>query len=392
MDRLLEYSAAKLETVSLSFRRFLFHRVDLRAACTGVIGQRGSGRSTLLLQLARLKGKELQPLYLDLGDPVFAHLSLFEIATRHVAYGGELLVLDELHRYPAALTDLQLIRQRYPGLRILFACSMAGNDEGLIYELSRFSELHHLPVMSFREFLAFKHGQSFPVIHLDELLDYNLSPGSEVLNRLHPLPWFDEYLVQGMYPFAHEPAAVYGERLRRNQMRVVSEDIMAVFHMDYASLAKVSRILCRIADLGPSRPHIEQLAAWSGTSRDSLLKFMKYLHQAGLLGWLAGGHEDINYLNKPERISLSNPNLACALAATEPSRESLLEMFALSQLRFRHQINQAGKRAWLIDLEHRFEWDWLSQPSAHPQAYRLTAGEERKRGGRIPLWMLGFLY
>ena len=35
---------------------------------------------------------------------------------------------------------------------------------------------------------------------MDELLEYNRMPGSEVLHRIRPLQYFDEYLLNGYYP------------------------------------------------------------------------------------------------------------------------------------------------------------------------------------------------
>lgn len=395
MKRLQQQSDSLLCKATSSFRRSLFYTLVQPEKMTGIIGPRGVGKTNLMIQIARRENSSTDKvLYLSLDDPAFSVRSLVDYTGEFVRYGGELLLLDELHRYPNALQDLTSIQSDYPDLKIIFACSSAGNEEGLIYELSRLADLHYLPALSFREFLQLKYGLSFPIIQFDELLDYNLIPGAEVIHRIRPLGYFEEYLKSGFHPYEYGSSPEYYHRLRENLLRTVSEDIMAVYKMDYESLSKVNRILMYLAERGGERPNVERMADWAGTTRDSLLKFLKYLHKAGLIAWVTSGNGDINYLNKPARLFLGHPNLMFATAGKDPDRAIVLESFLHHQLRLEHQVNLISGGRYLVDLEFEFIMGWTGKPlgSYDKNQYELVDGLEKKIGARVPLWMMGFLY
>ncbi|MEA1981453.1 MAG: AAA family ATPase [candidate division Zixibacteria bacterium] len=364
---------------------------------TGIVGPRGVGKTSLLLQLLKEKLHDQENvLYVQLDDVHFSTQSLFEFAREFVLKGGKMLALDNLHKYPEGVTDLQKIAEELPDLKILFAGSSAGDDDGAFYELSRIASLHYLPGLSFREFLEFRYDHAFPVIQMDELLEYNRMPGVEVLHRIRPLQYFDEYLTQGFYPQQIENPALYYQSVMNLVNKVLTEDFSVVHRIDYESVLKIRRLLAKLAVEGPFKPNIEKLADEVGTTRDSLLKFLKYLHRAGMIGWLTKGHEDVNYFNKPDRLLMSNSCLIAALSPDLPSRESLLETFLHNQLRLAHQVNLTSRGSYLMDLEYEFEMEWMTGGSnkgkSKSQAYVVSPEAESASGNVIPLWMFGFLY
>lgn len=395
IERLEKFSLQQIETVTLQFRRFLFYHLDLSAGAIGIIGPRAVGKSILLRQLAYDQWKRNERvLLLDLADPLFSQESLFRVVQAYALEGGKHLFLDELHLYSHALADLIRIQSEFPDLRLVFSASAAGNEEGLIYDLSRIAELHYLPVLSFREFLHFRHGLRFPVIHFEELLDYNLMPGSEVYHRIRPLAYFQEYLARGAYPLSQVEQVAYSAELRTELGRCLADDIMAVYHMDYESLLKMNRILMYLASRQLFRPTIERMALACQTTRDSLLKFLKYLHKAGLVGWVTREGEDVNFLNKPDCLCLNDSNLLVALALQAPDQRAVYETFLVHQLKLKHQVHQSGNTSYLVDFDYRFELSW-NQAEGNLSAnnsYLIVDQAERKAGNRIPLWMLGFLY
>jgi len=364
---------------------------------TGIVGPRGVGKSTLLLQILKEKVDFSESvIYVQLDDVHFSTQSLFDFAKEFVLKGGTFLALDNLHKYPDGVSDLQKIDEELPDLKILFASSSAGDDEGAFYEISRIAALHFLPGLSYREFLEFRHEHSFPIIQMDELLEYNRMPGAEVLHRIRPLQYFDEYLTQGYYPNHEENTVLVYQSVMYLVNQVLTEDFGVVHRIDYESVLKIRRLLFRIVVEGPFKPNIEKLADEVGTTRDSLLKFLKYLHKAGMIGWLTKGHEDVNYLNKPDRLLMNNSCLIAALSPDLPSRESLLETFLQNQLRLAHQVNLTSRGSYLMDLEYEFEMEWMvggsNKVKSKSRAYMVSPDAESASGNVIPLWMFGFLH
>lgn len=397
MDRLKQISEELIQKVETSFHRFLFYRITLESQITGIVGPRGVGKSKLILQLVREKYKESSGiLYAKVDDIHFSSQSLLDFARVFVSKGGKLLVLDNLHKYPGVVSEMNSIATEFENLKILFASSSAGDNEGAFYDLSRIASLHYLPGLSFREFLDYRYSLSFPVIQMDDLLEFNRIPGAEVLHRIRPLQYFDEYLYEGYFPYANDSQALYSQKVMELVNTVITEDFSAVHRIDYESVLKIHRLLAELAANGPFKPNIEKLADKVGTTRDSLLKFLKYLHKAGLIAWITKGHEDINYSNKPDRLLLNNSALAMALSSSEPAKAILHESFICNQLRLFHQVNLSTKGNYIIDLEYEFILDEIHEKvgkrNNNSKAYTISPNAESGSGNIIPLWMIGFLY
>ena len=88
-----------LSKKSLSFKRFLFNEIDFKAPIIGIKGGRGSGKTTLLHQYAKTtKYKPSKILYISCDHPAMIGEQLYKIADEFYAYGGKLLILDEIHK------------------------------------------------------------------------------------------------------------------------------------------------------------------------------------------------------------------------------------------------------------------------------------------------------
>ncbi|MBT7093319.1 MAG: AAA family ATPase, partial [Bacteroidetes bacterium] len=109
----------------------------------GIVGGRGVGKTTLLLQLMKTRlGKNDRGLYLSLDDSYFASHSLLDTAQKSVQGGITHLFIDELHKYPDGLNDIQVIEREMPDLSVVFAASSLGDHDSIFYELSRIADLH----------------------------------------------------------------------------------------------------------------------------------------------------------------------------------------------------------------------------------------------------------
>mgnify|MGYP006309618645 CR=1 FL=1 len=123
--RLSQISNNARANVPDSFRRFLFDEIDWNLRLIGISGARGSGKTILLLQYFKKIYKEKNALYVSLDDVYFAENKLLYFAEEFRSMGGELLLLDEVHRYKNWSQELKNIYDSVPGLQVVFTSSSA---------------------------------------------------------------------------------------------------------------------------------------------------------------------------------------------------------------------------------------------------------------------------
>ena len=99
MERLVEKSARKINHVSMAFKRYLYHEINTSNRLTAIKGARGTGKTTLLLQLAKDYHSD-EMLYVALDDLFFSENTLYGLAEKFTKIGGKLLLIDEVHKYP----------------------------------------------------------------------------------------------------------------------------------------------------------------------------------------------------------------------------------------------------------------------------------------------------
>lgn len=257
MNRLISISDDLLNRSTGNFTRFLYNKVSLSNKLTGIVGGRGVGNTTLLLQCMKNKlGSEDKGLYINLDDFYFSAFYLLDFAREFYKKGGTHLFIDDLHKLPGADQDLIVISGELPDLHIVFSSTTLKGNSSLT-DLREHPGLHLLPGMSFREFLEFRYQYIFPIINFDELLELNRNPGITVLNRIRPLQYFDEYLREGYYPMSNNSTAGYQHRLMKNLNQILEGDLSAMHNIDYESVGKIRHLLSILADKCPFKPNIE---------------------------------------------------------------------------------------------------------------------------------------
>jgi predicted AAA+ superfamily ATPase len=100
LENIVRFHAGIINDTPLSFTRYLYDKIDFNERLIGIVGQRGVGKSTLMLQY--LKKNFINPedgLYLSLDNPIVAGINLTLFTEDFVAKNGKLRILDEVHKY-----------------------------------------------------------------------------------------------------------------------------------------------------------------------------------------------------------------------------------------------------------------------------------------------------
>ncbi len=397
MEALYLNSQKKIQQVSLSFQRFLLEKIDWNERLIAISGARGAGKTILLLQHAKKHlPQDGTVLFVSLDDLYFSDHSLLDLAGKFTLAGGKKLLLDEIHKYPNWSRELKLIYDDFPGLQVVFTSSSILEIYKGDSDLSRRAVSYLLPELSLREFIELELEIMLPSVSLDQLLNDHLSLSHQILEKIKPIPTFQNYMKWGAYPFFKEGKENYLEKLRRTVQLTIEIDLNAVENMDYEMLFKLKKLIRLIATSVPFTPNVSELSQKTGISRPSLLRAFDLLERARILQSLHKPNSGIGALTKPEKLYLSNTNLAYALGEENVNIGSLRETFFANQLRIIAQVNLAPKGDFIVDEKLTFEVGGKSKSGFQiqevPSSFIVKDNIEYGVGKIIPLWLFGFLY
>lgn len=396
MEALLLEFQSKIARISLDIQRYLVHQMDLNNPLIAVKGARGAGKTTLILQLAKLYLPLKSTLYVSLDHIYFFDNKLYDLAKQFTQFGGTHLLLDEVHKYPNWSREIKLIYDNFPELTVIFTSSSMLEIYKSESDLSRRAITYDLKELSFREFITFETKKTFPVYSFLEILENHNRIATELLDEIKPLPLFEKYLKIGVYPYYKENEDLYIQKLQNTINLIIEIDINAVEDLQYDTLVKLKKLLISVASSAPFTPNITKLSQKVGVSRNMLVQSIKILERAGLVNELYKDVSGIGVLTKPEKLYLNNSNLMYALAKENTNIGNVRETFFLNQFKGLHEINRSELSDFKIDKTYTFEVGGKNKTKKQitniENAYVAKDGIEIGFGNIIPVWLFGMMY
>ena len=150
---LFEEQTKLLNKINLEKKRYLYEKINWNLKSIGILGQRGLGKTTMMLQYIKENfSNSSGALYVSLDNPYMQSLSLFEFAKEFEQLGGEVLFVDEVHKYENWSTHIKNIYDALT-LRVVFSGSSILQISQQNSDLSRRSIIYTLENLSFREYL-----------------------------------------------------------------------------------------------------------------------------------------------------------------------------------------------------------------------------------------------
>ena len=388
---LIEFMKEQLNLISTDFKRYMYGKLPWEARLVGLMGPRGVGKSTMVLQHIKEQADDVQgkSLYVSADHSYFSTHSLIDTAAQFVREGGEWLYIDEVHKYERWSAELKQIYDTHPRLHVFFTGSSVLNILEGEADLSRRVLLYNMQGLSFREFLELFHGRKTPVRSLEEILE-----GKVVIEGVeHPLPLFAQYLREGYYPFSLE-----GNLLQRLQqvIRLTMEvDIPQYANMTPATGRKLRRMLGIIASNVPYKPEATSLANEIKVSRNEIPTYLMYMEKAGMIGQLRDGVGGMRELGKTEKVYLDNTNLIYTMTSENANIGNVRETFFFNQTRLNLEVVsskvsdfQIGKYTFEVGGKKK----GLKQVKDVENAYIVRDDTEYASGQFLPLWSFGLLY
>lgn len=390
METLFRSFRTQLEHTSTEVVRFLHDQIAWDSRLVAILGARGVGKTTLLLQHIKLYDREDESLYVTADDFYFTKYRLFDMACQFYNLGGKKLYIDEIHKYKDWSREVKNIYDQIPGLQVIYTGSSILDLEKGGADLSRRKVEYRLPGLSFREYLNISQGWQLPSYSLEEILAGKVEfPYKEA----RPLKLFNDYLSTGYYPFFQDTE--YLLRLRSVINQMVESDIPIFADMTVASAVKLKKLLYVLAQSVPFKPNYTKLARDLDISRNVLPDYMSYLEKAGLVNLLREKAQGLKLLEKVEKIYLNNTNLAYALSEQVPDIGSVRETVFLSWMRVVCFVTSSAISDFEIDgrtFEIGGKNKTRQQIKQAADGYVVKDDIEYAFRNMIPLWMFGFIY
>ena len=396
MERLQNWFYKNILKVSTQFKRYLWQEINWESRFIIVIGARGVGKTTMLLQYI----KENLPInektiYASLDDIYFSNHSIIDFVEEFVKNGGENLILDEVQKYVNWSRELKNIYDNFLDLKIILSGSSTIEILKSEGDLSRRALYYHMQGMSFREYLNFTENTSFERYTLEDITAKNITISMHISNTVKPIKSFKNYLKAGYYPFFKEDYDTYQKRISQIINTVIEVDIPNAYTIEYQTTRTIKKLLSEIAEMVPFKPNIKKLSEKIGISREALGKYLKLLDHADIINLLYSQTKGISLLGKPEKIYLNNPNIAYALN-THVNVGSLREGFFTSQLLPTHKLRYSGIGDFIVDDTYIFEIGGKSKQNKQiagvENSWIIADNLEVAVGNKIPLWLMGFNY
>lgn len=379
-----------LRNVDTSYVRNIHSTIPWNDRLIAILGARGVGKTTLVLQHIKLYEDVDTTLFVYADDLWFSTHSLVTLAETFYMNGGSALYIDEIHKYKNWSQEIKNIYDQYPELKVRYTGSSILDLQKGSHDLSRRVLEFQMHGLSFREYMALHYGTNIPIHTLEQVLANKIEfPYADH----RPVALFKEYLRQGYYPYSKEPG--YELRLTKTINAILEVDIPKFAELNISTSEKLKTLLYIISQSVPFKPNYSKFARDLDMHRNAVSDLMVWLDRADLINVLRDEVEGYKLLGKVNKVYLNNPNLAYALSDDEPNIGNIRETIFLAWLRVTHKVTASSVSDFKVG-KYTFEVGGKKkgQHQIKDIEYAYVVKDDIEYGhlNEVPLWAFGLLY
>jgi len=352
MRKVLELHQRLIRETKPTFRRKLIDQIDWNEKGIAILGARGVGKTTLILQYIKEQyGTSDKALYASMDHIIVQEYSIYEIAENHYNAGGTHLFLDEIHKYENWSTHLKSISDTFPDLH----CIVSGSSMLQLYkstaDLSRRYISYELQGLSLREYIQIEQNIKIDSIALEDILGNHIEIAHEINDITKPIRDYKAYVQNGYYPIYLHGTDNYSQKLQNVLNTILEVDLPIVTGLPVQNVNKIKRLINIISRSVPFQP---------------------------------------------DKIFLHNTNISYSFGGVDTNIGCVRETFFINQVRQQHTIHSAKKGDFIVNEKHTIEIGGAGkdykQIANIPDSYIVADDIVIGTGNKIPLWLFGFLY
>lgn len=392
---------------NLPYKRYFIETHDLSHRLSIIQGARGVGKTTTIAQY--LSNHELDKvLYISLDNILInGNYKIIEIADEFEKNGGQILCLDEIHKYTNWSQELKNIYDKYDNLKIIVSGSSAMHIHKGSYDLSRRAVVYNMEGMSFREFLNLHYQYTFSKYNLADIIENHEEIAELIINHLNDnkiIPLFKKYLDYGYYPYSitMDNKDDFYKTLQQSLNTTIESDLLSIYpNLSGVSITKIKKLLSSIMSSVPFKPNYSDLQKILDIKDIRTLKeYLVYLDDAGIIRMLMANSMAYKNIDKPEKIYMADTNL---MNLADKDIGSMWETFFFNQLSCYDSIISSNKGIFsnksgdfICEEKYIFEVGGknkdFNQIKDTDNSFLALDDIEIGYKKKIPLWIFGFLY
>ena len=391
-----------LKNTTYSTHRYLYKSFSTDSRLTGLVGPRGTGKTTLLLQYIneQITNKN-QCIYLSLDNIYFTQVNLIDFVDDLYQIDGiRYLFLDEVHKYQNWDQELKNIYDSYPDIKIVFSGSSSMDLIRGTFDLSRRGSLFRLGGISFREYLEFRLNRTIPSIAFSDLLKNPENLVEQLSNIERIKGHFLEYLENGYYPFLFEDEANYHQKILNVIDKTIYEDISNFYKLKTENLINFRKILSYLATIPPGQLNRNSISKHIGLDNRTVENYLRILHETGLVCLIKENKAGSSLLKSTEKIYLDNSNIYKAIIdeiGFEYNKGTVREIFFIKMLQNSNENVFYGKIGDFQVQDFNFEIGGKSKSKKQirdnlENSFLVKDDILYPSANIIPLHFFGFLY
>jgi predicted AAA+ superfamily ATPase len=300
---------------NMSYTRKEFDFINSEERLIALIGPRGVGKTTLLLQYLQEFSLD-EALYFSADDITISNFGIIAIVEEFYALGGRVVVIDEVHMFKEWAGHIKNIYDFMPDLKIRVSGSSMINILMQGYDLSRRMVVKELQKLSFKEYFEIKNGVVLKEYTLEDILTKSADLSFE-LTQKYPTLYreFKEYLQMGVYPYFLDSIDedIYHSKLFNSIEKIIYEDIPSTNKIKFENLSVFKKLMYKVIEAKlPFQVKIDSLAKELKISEPTLYTYLELLNKTGI--FRAIYKFSSKQSKKPAKLFFKNTNILYALS------------------------------------------------------------------------------
>lgn len=381
---------------NIPYRREEYAFINSNERLIALIGSRGVGKTTLLLQYLQQFTID-EALYFTADDISIANFGIVTIVEEFYRTGGRVVVIDEVHMFKEWAGHIKNIYDFMPDLTIRISGSSMLNIVMQSYDLSRRLLVKELEKLTFREYLEIKRGISLQKYTLEEILDKHRDI-SFSMTRQYPTLYkeFKDYLEVGCYPYflENDDSEMYRSKLFNAIEKIIYEDIPSSNKIKFENLNIFKKLMYKVmAARVPYQVKIDSLAKELGISEPTLYTYLEILNKTGI--FRAIYKYSAKQTKKPAKIFFKNTNILYALGKDLqiPVETGVLrETYFASCFKKVYYSDIGDFRVGGIIFEVGGKSKSFSQIKDVSESFLAIDTDYTSNKKKVPLWLFGFIH